>query len=182
MRLVDRPPMMQGRKSRYFGGEHPLLDPPGKTAPHATSMCHYNNREYDNRTSDHHSGTIMNDLRECVLIVDDDVLIADQWSSIVEDMGLEVCGTGATAAVAIALAQEHRPKVVLMDMRLRGELDGVDAAIAIHELVGSKVIFITGSKELATTIRIQLDHPTAVLFKPVSDRQLQIAVRAAMEE
>jgi DNA-binding NarL/FixJ family response regulator len=123
----------------------------------------------------------MNDLRACVLIIDDDVLIADQWSSIVEDMGLEVCGTGATAAIAIALAQEHRPKVVLMDLRLRGQMDGVDAAVAIHELVGSTVIFITGSKEPATTLRIQLYYPTAVLFKPISDRQLQVAVRTAME-
>ncbi len=45
------------------------------------------------------------------------------------------------------MAQKHRPRVVLMDVRLRGESDGVSAALAIHEHVGSKVIFITGSKE-----------------------------------
>jgi len=63
-----------------------------------------------------------------------------------------------------------------MDMRLRGERDGVDAALAIHERVGSKLIFVTGSREPATLDRIGLDHPAAVLFKPVSDRQLRTAI------
>jgi two-component system, response regulator PdtaR len=118
--------------------------------------------------------------QDCVLVVDDEVLIADLWCMTLEDMGLAVCGIAATAGTAIAMAQQHRPKVVLMDMRLRGELDGVDAALVIHETVGSKVIFITGSREPSTAARIKLDHPTAVLFKPVSDRQFKSTVSAAM--
>jgi two-component system, response regulator PdtaR len=122
----------------------------------------------------------MSDLRECVLVVDDDAMIADLWSMVLEDMGLTVCGSAATAVLAIAMARTHRPKLVLMDVRLRGGLDGVDAALSIHESVGSKVIFITGSKDPATAARIKLDHPMAVLFKPVSERQLQFAVRSVM--
>src|SRR3546814_5258704 len=75
-------------------------------------------------------------------------------------MGMAVCGIAATAKGAVALAIKHRPQLVLMDMRLAGEGDGVDAALAIHEKVGSKVIFITGSREPATMDRIQLDHPS----------------------
>jgi DNA-binding NarL/FixJ family response regulator len=66
-----------------------------------------------------------------------------------------------------------------MDVRLQGEGDGVDAALAIHEHVGSKVIFVTGSREPATLERISLHHPSAVLFKPVSGRQLRTAIEAA---
>ena len=123
----------------------------------------------------------MNELRNCVLVVDDEVLIADLWCSQIDGMGLEVCGIAATAEAAIALAREHRPSLVLMDMRLRGKKDGVDAALAIHESVGSKVIFITGSKEPETMARIELDHATAVLLKPISDRQLQTAIRSALQ-
>jgi LytS/YehU family sensor histidine kinase len=61
-----------------------------------------------------------------------------------------------------------------------GEKDGVDAAIAIHEVMDTKTIFITGSKEPKTVARIQLDHPEAVLFKPISDSQLHTAVEAAL--
>jgi two-component system, response regulator PdtaR len=123
----------------------------------------------------------MSELRDCVLVVEDEVLIADLWCMILEDFGVTVCGTASTAATAIAIAEEHRPKVVLMDVRLKGPLDGIDAAIAIHASMGSKIIFITGSGEQQTLMRIQQGYPTAVLFKPISDRQLQTAVEAAMQ-
>jgi CheY-like chemotaxis protein len=119
-------------------------------------------------------------LSDSVLVVDDEMLISQFWCAVVEDMGLAVCGTAMTADTAVIAAVRHRPKVVLMDMRLRGKGDGVDASQAIHDQVGSKVIFITGSKEPATLARINGDHPTAVLIKPVSDRQLRSAIRDAM--
>jgi DNA-binding NarL/FixJ family response regulator len=121
----------------------------------------------------------MSGLQRCVLVVDDEYLIAWGLSQQVKSMGMEVCATAATAEEAIALAQKHRPSIVLMDMRLRGDGDGVDAALAIHDTVGSKVIFITGSKEPATMARIQLDHPSAVLFKPIGDWELRKAIEAA---
>jgi DNA-binding NarL/FixJ family response regulator len=122
----------------------------------------------------------MSELRRTVLVVDDEFLIAEGLRMQVEDMGLEVCATAAAADEAIALAQLHRPMVVLMDMRLQGDKDGVDAALAIHDTVGSKVIFVTGSREPSTMARIQEDHPSAVLFKPVSDHQLRAAIETAL--
>jgi DNA-binding NarL/FixJ family response regulator len=80
----------------------------------------------------------------------------------------------------VAQAQLHRPAVILMDMRLRGIKDGVDAAQAIHESVGSKIIFVTGSREQKTIDRISHDHPFAILFKPVSDGALEVKVSEAM--
>ena len=99
---------------------------------------------------------MIQELQDCVLVVDDEVLIADLWCSQIDSMGFAVCGVAATAEAAVAMAQEHRPSLVLMDMRLRGDKDGVDAALVIHESVGSKVIFITGSKEPETMARIEL--------------------------
>lgn len=118
----------------------------------------------------------MRQLEACVLVVEDEFVIAQGLCMQVEDIGLTVCATAATADDAIAAALAHRPMLVLMDVRLQGTGDGVDAALAIHEHVGSKVIFVTGSREPATLDRIGLDHPSAVLFKPVSDRQLQSVI------
>ena len=115
-----------------------------------------------------------------VLVVDDEFIIANSLSLQIEEMGYAVCGTAATAREAVELAQAHRPDIVLMDVRLKGEQDGVDAALAIHETTGSKVIFITGSREPATMARIELDHATAVLFKPIYGQQLRTAVEAAL--
>ena len=122
----------------------------------------------------------MTPLANCVAVVDDEVLIAMGLSEQVEGLGMPVCGTAATADEAVALAQAKRPAVVLMDVRLQGDKDGVDAAIAIHETVGSKVIFVTGSREPATMERISKDHPAGVLFKPISDWQLRQAIDTAL--
>jgi CheY-like chemotaxis protein len=122
----------------------------------------------------------MNNLTRTVLVVEDEFIIADLFAGQIEDMGLTVCGIADTAEQAIALAIEHRPALVLMDVRLKGVLDGVDASIAIHDAVGSKVIFITGSHEPATLKRIELDHATAVLIKPLFGRKLETAVELAL--
>jgi two-component system, response regulator PdtaR len=80
-------------------------------------------------------------------MVDDEFLIVMSLSTLIEDLGMDVCATAAAADDAVALAQERHPSIVLMDVRLQGEKDGVDAAIAIHENVGSKIVFLTGSRE-----------------------------------
>jgi DNA-binding NarL/FixJ family response regulator len=116
-----------------------------------------------------------------VLVVDDEALIADLWRIHLEAVDVEVCGVAFTAQGAVTLAQEYRPAVVVMDVRLRGAADGVDAAIAIAQSVGSKVVFVTGSREPETIARMQLGSPTAVLFKPVLGRQLCSAVRDALQ-
>jgi CheY-like chemotaxis protein len=115
----------------------------------------------------------MSTLKDCVLVVDDEFLIAQGLCAQIQDLGMEVCATAATADEAIAQAQAHRPRVVLMDVRLRGE---------INATVGSKMIFVTGSREPTTIARIALDHPSAVLFKPVSDLQLRTAIQSAVAE
>jgi CheY-like chemotaxis protein len=124
----------------------------------------------------------MIELNRSVLVVDDEAIIAELWCVHMEMMGLEVCGTAATAVDAVRLAEQHRPAIVLMDMRLLGKKDGVDAALEINALVGSKVIFITGSQEPETMARINLDHPTAVLIKPVADHLLRATVERALME
>jgi CheY-like chemotaxis protein len=122
----------------------------------------------------------MTGLNPTVLVVDDEEIIAELWRIYLGRMGVPVCGSAATADEAVALARRHRPAVVLMDMRLRGEEDGVDAALKIHESVGSAMVFVTGSTEPKTMTRIQLDHPVAVMIKPVPENLFKRTVTKAM--
>jgi CheY-like chemotaxis protein len=115
-----------------------------------------------------------------VLVVDDEFLIADLLSTMLRDMGLDVCGTAATAANAIALAEAKAPGLVLMDVRLQGQLDGIEAARTIRQATGAVVIFITGSDEPTTIARIERDDPAAVLHKPIRFDELQRAVLQAI--
>lgn len=114
------------------------------------------------------------------LVVDDEFLNADLFSMQLQDMGVEVCGTAASAAEALTLAVKHQPRLVLMDVRLKGEKDGIDAAVAIHKAVGSHIIYITGSREPAVQQRIAQIHPAPILFKPVRFDQLKKAVLQAL--
>jgi AmiR/NasT family two-component response regulator len=122
----------------------------------------------------------MNRLSDCILIVEDEFLIADLFACEIEAMGRKVCGIADSAQKAIALAREHRPALVLMDVRLKGIEDGIDASIVIHSAVGSKIVFVTGSREPANLKRIELDHAAAVLFKPLRGYQLQAAIEGVM--
>jgi two-component system, response regulator PdtaR len=115
-----------------------------------------------------------------VLVVDDEFLIAELLSIMLRDMGLDVCGTAATGEEAVALAKAHEPGLVLMDVRLKGQMDGVDAAKLIRRATGASVIFITGSREAATVARIEREQPAAVLFKPIRFDQLRDAVLQAV--
>jgi CheY-like chemotaxis protein len=116
-----------------------------------------------------------------VLIVDDEFIIADLWRFYLEEMDIPVCATASNALDAVALAEHHLPQLVLMDVRLRGKRDGVDAALEIYDKIRSTVIFITGSKEPETTARIHLDHPYAILYKPVPEALFRRTVLAAMK-
>jgi CheY-like chemotaxis protein len=120
------------------------------------------------------------DLNDCILVVEDDSIIARIFVLELRSMGQSVCATCDTARKAIALATQHRPRLVLMDNRLKGKEDGVTAALAIHADVGSKVIFVTGSRDPQTVARIAADHATDVLFKPLYAGQLRKAVELAL--
>jgi len=115
----------------------------------------------------------MNVARKKIMVVEDEFLIAAALGVQIEAMGHEFCGSAPSAYRGIVMAQRVQPDVVLMDMRLEGDVDGVDAALAIYQICSSKIIFITGSKEPSTLERIALAHPAAVLFKPCSANELQ---------
>jgi two-component system, response regulator PdtaR len=107
-----------------------------------------------------------------VLIVEDQFLASEFLRIWTEAYGFEVCGTAKTAAEAIELTKLHRPTHILMDVRLEGDEDGVDAAMAIQNIMNPRIIYCTGSSENSTVARIKQDHPFEILFKPIDARLL----------
>lgn len=115
-----------------------------------------------------------------ILVVDDEFLIADLLSAMLEEMGLDVCASAASADEAIAMMRRHEPGLVLMDVRLKGLKDGVDAADEICAIRNVPIIFITGSRERETVQRIEAGHRGPVLFKPIRFDQLEREVLRAI--
>jgi len=114
-----------------------------------------------------------------VLIVEDQFLISEYLKVWVEAFGMEVVGVATSADDAVSLAVAQKPDTILMDVRLDGDADGVDAALRIGELIQTRFIYVTGSSEPSTLARIHLDHPAAILIKPVDPQDLQRALLSA---
>lgn len=116
-----------------------------------------------------------------ILIVEDEILIAEMLAEFAEEIGLRVCGMAVSADQAVAMASAEHPSVVLMDVRLKGGIDGVVAGAAIHQAVGCPIIYVTGSAERETVVRIRQIPGASLLFKPISLDELQDLITQALD-
>ena len=115
-----------------------------------------------------------------VLVVEDEVLIADYIALELEDAGHEVLGTPATAAEALAILDEHEADLLLCDISLRGGRDGIELVGDLRAKgITSPHAFISGSGDPETRARAEATRPLAFLQKPF-DYQKLIAVLAKL--
>lgn len=107
-----------------------------------------------------------------ILIVEDDWMIADHLKAVIEKLGYSVCGLAASAGEAVELARAEQPAAILMDVRLSGPRDGIDAAIEIGRITPAPIVFVTGSSDTETLARIRAGSCATVLFKPLLRSEL----------
>ena len=115
-----------------------------------------------------------------VLVVEDEWLISIQLEQTLTKAGFEVVGTAGSAADAVALAGRERPDLVLMDIRLRGPVDGIEAAREILDRFGVRSLFVSAHSDPATVARGGAARPAGWLSKPFTEAELLRAVRAAL--
>ena len=121
-----------------------------------------------------------------ILVVEDEVLIAEEIRERLTTEGFTVVAVADTGAAAIALAVEERPDLVLMDIRLKGPMDGVEAAEAIYERCGVPVVYLTAHSDQATLQRAKTRAAFGYVLKPFQIDNLLVAIdlgihRAAVE-
>ena len=115
-----------------------------------------------------------------VLIVEDDFLIAMQTETALTDVGITVVGLAATAEEAVLLARQHEPLLAVMDIRLAGRRDGIDAAGELFRELGIRCIFATAHDDLRTRARAEPFAPLGWLAKPYTMASLIALVRRAI--
>ena len=108
-----------------------------------------------------------------ILMVEDEFLIALDAEEQAKALGHTVVGIAASAAEAIRLAELQRPDVALMDIRLVGETDGIEAAREIGDRFDVATIFVTANTDPATVGRVQSVNPVGVLEKPLTKDRLE---------
>jgi len=112
-----------------------------------------------------------------VLIVEDEFFISLHTKSLLQSLGHAVVGTAVSADEAIRLAERERPDVVLMDIRLVGARDGIEAAEEILARFGISSIFITANTDTQTRARAAAVRPLGFLEKPLTEQRLQTGLR-----
>ena len=115
-----------------------------------------------------------------VLIVEDQTLVALCLTEVLNETGHEVVGVAPTVHDALNLAANTNPDVAVVDVRLRGEADGLEGAQLLRQQFGLSIIFLTAQADLETKERAAAVDPVGFLHKPVHPSKLVQAISAAV--
>jgi hypothetical protein len=114
-----------------------------------------------------------------ILIVEDGALVADDLKRRLERSGYTIAGIAATGIDAINMTREHRPDLVLMDIRLRGAMDGIEAAEAIHQHFDVPVVYLTAHTDRETIARAKATCPYGYIVKPFGTTDVRTHIEMA---
>jgi PAS domain S-box-containing protein len=115
-----------------------------------------------------------------ILIVEDDRVVARDIQQQLRRIGHQVLGMAVRGEEAVSLAMQTRPDLVLMDIRMEGDIDGVEAANRIREQCQSPVVFLTAYSDDETVRRASCAEPFGYLLKPFEDSQLRTVIEVAL--
>ncbi len=115
-----------------------------------------------------------------ILVVEDEGIVAMEIQNRLSSMGYSVVAAVATGEVAIEKAGQLQPDLVLMDIRLKGKIDGVTAAEGIRARFDIPVIFLTAYADEHTLQRAKVTEPYGYVLKPFEERELHIAMEVAL--
>jgi len=115
-----------------------------------------------------------------IMIVEDDAIIADDLSGYMNDFGYHAMQTAANAEEALKLLKQELPDLLLLDVGLEGEIDGIQLATIIQEKYDLPFIFLTAYYDSRTIERIKATRPTGYLVKPIDERSLKTSIEVAL--
>jgi CheY-like chemotaxis protein len=117
-----------------------------------------------------------------ILIVEDELIIAADLQSKLRRLGHEVVGMAVDANEAIAVAERAKPDIVLMDVQLQGETNGIEAARIIYQRAAPRIVFVTAFPGTFVRDPTQMHESWSCLGKPFSQTQLEAALSAALAD
>jgi len=120
--------------------------------------------------------------RRKVLVVEDEMLIAMNLRRRLESLGYEVPATAETAEKAFNLAASCDPDLILMDVRLQGGSDGIEAAVAVRQYLDIPVIFLTSHSDTETLERAKLSEPFGYIVKPFGATDFRAIIEMALNK
>jgi len=115
-----------------------------------------------------------------ILIVEDEMIIGANISLQLSKLGYEVTGIVSRGEEAISHVRQSRPDIVLMDIQLKGNLDGIDTVSKMHQENNIPVIYLTANADEENFERAKSTNPYAFISKPFKKLDLQHAIELTM--
>lgn len=132
----------------------------------------------EDELSNESSHTLLGKRSLRVLVVEDEFFISLHTKEMLEALGHTVVGVAVSANQAVQLAERNKPDVVLMDIRLNGDRDGIEAAEEIYRRLDIQSIFVSANSDPRTRERAAALRPLGFLQKPLSAERLEDGLRA----
>ncbi len=115
-----------------------------------------------------------------ILVVGDESIIGLPLEQVLVNLGYEVAGPVASGEAALRSVEKHLPDLVLMDVQLAGEMDGIETAARIRERLDLPIIYLTARPERLVMEDVRQTEPYGFLFKPVRAKELGATVEMAL--
>jgi two-component system cell cycle sensor histidine kinase/response regulator CckA len=116
-----------------------------------------------------------------IMLVEDEKVVAADIEECVKGLGYVVTGSVASGSEALRLAVRTAPDLVLMDIKLKGVLDGVDVGGALREQLHIPVVYLTAHADAEILERAKKTAPAGYVLKPFDDRTLRTAIEIALD-
>lgn len=115
-----------------------------------------------------------------LMIVEDEYIVAKDIEVKLKKMGYDVIGIATTGEEAVQKALAMKPDLILMDIKLDGEIDGIEATAQIHDHLDLPVIYVTAFADEKTLQAAKLTEPFGYILKPIETRELFVAIEIAL--
>jgi PAS domain S-box-containing protein len=115
-----------------------------------------------------------------ILVVEDESIVAEDIQNSLQRMGYTVCGVASSGKEALQLAKDLNPDLVLMDIVLKGGIDGIETAETIRTQNDIPVVYLTAHADKKTLERAKITEPYGYLMKPIEDTELHTTIEMAV--
>lgn len=119
-------------------------------------------------------------IKKRILVVEDETIVAADLQARLRDLGYDPAGLVTAGEAALAEAEAMEADIVLMDIQLKGRVDGIEAAEQIRKKLGIPVVFLTAHIDEATFQRARITAPFGYVRKPFDERELHTALEIAL--
>jgi CheY-like chemotaxis protein len=119
-------------------------------------------------------------LKARIMVVEDEALVAAAIESCLKSLGHQVAASAASGEEAVRKAVALDPDLILMDIRLKGQIDGIEAATRITQALHIPVIYLTAHSDDETLVRARSTEPYGFILKPFDEKVLKAAIQMTL--